>query len=71
VSTFTVENQDSFQAKVNLFPDMPDIVVTEPGVLKLLSSLDTKKSMGPENLSPLMLKEASYEITGILTFIFN
>jgi hypothetical protein len=71
VSTFTVENQDPFQAKVNLFPDMPDILVTEPGVFKLLSSLNTKKSMGPDNLSPLVLKKASYEITGIVTFIFN
>jgi hypothetical protein len=71
VSTFKVENLGPFQAKVNLFPDMPDILVTEPGVLKLLSSLDTKKSMGPDNLSPLILKEVSYEITGILSFIFN
>ena len=67
VSTFTVENQDSFQAKVKLFPDMPDILVTEQGVLKLLSSLDTKKSLGPDNLSPLVLKEARNVITGILT----
>ena len=70
-STFTVENQDSFQTNVNSFPDMPDILVTEPGVLKLLSSLDAKKSMGPDNISPLVLKEARNEIAGILTFIFN
>ena len=65
-STFTVENQDSFQTNVNSFPDMPDILVTEPGVLKLLSSLDAKKSMGPDNISPLVLKEARNEIAGIL-----
>ena len=38
-STFTVENLDSFQAKASISSVMPDILVTEPGVLKLLSSL--------------------------------
>jgi len=70
-STFTVENQDPFQAKSNVSSVMPDILVTEPGVLKLLTSLDPKKSMGPDNLSPVILKEASNKIAGILTFIFN
>ena len=57
--TFTVENQDPFQAKANVSSVMPNILATETGVLKLFSSLDTKKSMGPDSLSPVVLKEAS------------
>ena len=32
-STFTVENLDSFQAKASISSVMPNILVTEPGVL--------------------------------------
>jgi len=49
---------------------MPDILVTNPGVLKLLS-LDTKKSVGPDSISPQVLKEARHKIAPILTFIYN
>ena len=50
---------------------MSDIGVTQPGVLKLLASLDPKKSTGPDQLSPRILKEVSSEVTPVLTYIFN
>jgi len=45
-SVFTVEDA-SISISTSLYPDMPDIQVTTPGVLKLLSQLDVTKSMGP------------------------
>ena len=41
---------------------MPNIEVTAFGVQKLLSNLDAKKSIGPDEISPRILKEASEEI---------
>ena len=34
-------------------------------------SLDTKKSVGPDSISPQVLKEARHQIALILTFIYN
>jgi len=50
---------------------MPTFEVTAPGVHKLLSGLDTRKSLGPDEISPRVMKETSNEISDILTFIFN
>jgi len=50
---------------------MAPFEVASPGVLKLLSNLDTKKSTGPDELSPIILKDIKNEIMLILTFIFN
>ena len=70
-SVFTVKKPAPVSLGVSSFPDMPDILVTNPGVLKLLSSLDTKKSVGPDSISPQVLKEAKHQIAPILTFIYN
>src|SRR5208282_365093 len=50
---------------------MSDIQVTVNGVLKLLAGIDVKKSTGPDELSPRVLKESREEIAPVLTFIFN
>jgi len=50
---------------------MPNIEVTAFGVQKLLSNLDPKKSVGPDEISPRILKESSEEISPVLTSIFN
>jgi hypothetical protein len=50
---------------------MPNIQVTLPGVLKLLSSIQVDKSTGPDMLAPRVLKELCNEIAAVLTFIFN
>ena len=54
-----------------LFPDMPDIQITEPGVLKLLLNLKPHKAQGPDNISPKILKELAVEISPSLTLIFK
>jgi len=68
---FTVEKPAAVSLGASSFPDMPDILVTNPSVLELLSSLDTKKSVGPDSISPQVLKEARHQIALILTFIYN
>ena len=69
-SVFTVEKDGSIPISTSLCPDMPDIQVTTPGVLKLLFKLDVRKSMGPDGISPRILKETSHEVAPILTFIW-
>ena len=49
------------------FPKMENIVITAPGVRKLLANLDGSKSTGPEELSPRVLKEISFEIAPLLS----
>ena len=70
-SVFTIEKPNILQLHNSVYQDMSDIEVTQPGVLKLLASLDPKKSTGPDQLSPRILKEVSSEVTPVLTYIFN
>ena len=53
------------------YPDMPEIQVNEPGILKLLQNLKPHKAGGPDNIKPIILKQLAIEIAPILTFIFN
>ena len=53
------------------FPSLEDIIITEPGVLKLLQNLDPTKACGPDNISPKILKELANEIAPSLTLIFQ
>jgi len=53
------------------FPKMENFVITAPGVRKLLANLDGSKSTGPDELPPRVLKEVSFEVAPLLTFIFN
>jgi len=72
ISVFTDEDQDTIPTILpSIYPDMPAFEVTTPGVYKLLSGLDTRKSLGPDEISPRVMKETCSEISGILTFIFN
>ena len=66
-----MEKDGSIAISTSLYPDMPDIQVTTPGVLKLLSQVDVRKSMGPDGISQWILKGTSHEVAPILTFIFN
>jgi hypothetical protein len=50
---------------------MSNIEVTAFGVQKLLRNLDPEKSVGPDEISPRILKESSKEIYPVLTSIFN
>jgi Reverse transcriptase (RNA-dependent DNA polymerase) len=69
-SVFTTEN--------NLIPplnadhsSMDNILVTSPGVFKLLSNPDMKKSSGLDDIYPCILKECASELTSVLTYLFN
>jgi hypothetical protein len=53
------------------YSEMPDIHVTEKGVLKLLNNLKANKAPGPDNISPRILKELATDVAPILTCIFN
>ena len=59
----------------NLFPnhenDMPEIQVTEKGVLKLLQALNISKAAGPDGIRPKVLKELSSELAPIFTLLFQ
>ena len=59
----------------NLFPnhenDMPEIQVTENGVLKLLQALNISKAAGPDGIRPGVLIELSSELAAIFTLLFQ
>ena len=48
---------------------MPDIDISEAGVLKLLQKLQIHKAAGPDSIGPRFLKECSTAIAPILTQI--
>ena len=58
-------------SKPQLHPSCPDIVITCPGVVKLLSSLKAHKAPGPDGVSPRVLKELATTIGPILTVIYQ
>jgi len=70
-SVFTNERLDNIPKLESSYPNMPMFTVTVPGVFKLLSKLNPKKSTGPDELSPLVLKETASDISVVLTFIYN
>ena len=51
--------------------DMPEILVTENGVLKLRKALNISKAAGPDGIRPRVLKELSSELAHILTLLFK
>ena len=51
--------------------DMPEIQVTERGVLKLLQALNISKDAGPDGIRPRVLKELSSELAPIFTLLFQ
>ena len=50
---------------------MPDIVLSESGVRKLLTGLNPSKAAGPEAIKPVILKELSNEIAPLVIAIFR
>ena len=70
-SVFTQEDPNFTPLPSSPYPQISKITVTANGVQKLLESINGKKSSGPDDISPRILKELSREIAPILTFIFN
>ena len=53
------------------FPEMNNIIISEEGVKKQLSSLNPHKATGPDGLPAHVLKECAHEIAPYLTLIFQ
>ena len=72
-SVFTSENNNIPPTPVpNVkVPIMPDIVITERGVEKLLSELNPQKAAGPDRIPTRLLKMMSLEISPALTKLFQ
>jgi hypothetical protein len=56
---------------VSSTPEIPPIIIHHNGVMKLLTSLNPHKAMGPDSIPGRLLKETAKEITPALTFIFQ
>ena len=50
---------------------MPEIQVTEMGVLNLLQALNISKAADPDGIRPIVLKEQSSELAPIFTLFFQ
>jgi len=50
---------------------IPEPVFTCDQVINVLSNLDVNSACGPDNISPLVLKNCSYAIAPSLTIVFN
>ena len=50
---------------------MPESLIAEKGVLKLLKARNIAKAAGPDGIRPKVLKKLSSELTPILTLLFQ
>ena len=71
-SVFTSEDLSNMpDMGVSSTPEIPPIIIHHNGVMKLLTSLNPHKAMGPDSIPGRLLKETAKEITPALTFIFQ
>ncbi|MCG8048052.1 MAG: hypothetical protein JAY75_12610 [Candidatus Thiodiazotropha taylori] len=56
---------------LNNQPVMPEILLSEAGILKLLHNLNPNKAAGPDELKPLVLKELREVIAPMVRIIFQ
>ena len=72
-SVFTKEAEGDVPVPnyIRVQQDIQAITVTENIVLKVLQTLKTDKSLGPDSLHPRLLKELSESIANLLCIIFN
>ena len=71
-STFTREDTSHIpQPRGEPCSPMPDIIVTEEGVAKLLRRINPNKACGPDMIPARILKEFADEISSSLTAIFQ
>ncbi|MEW8548727.1 MAG: reverse transcriptase family protein, partial [Candidatus Thiodiazotropha sp.] len=55
----------------NSTPVMPDIRISETGILHLLKNLKPKKAAGPDRIKPVVLQELREELAPILKVLFE
>ncbi|CAH1245879.1 Hypp7594 [Branchiostoma lanceolatum] len=53
------------------FPSMGDITIRANGIEKLLASLNATKAVGPDGITPRVLRELAKELSPILTTIYQ
>ena len=71
-SVFTDEDMNNIPKMGNsTVQDIHKLVVTEPGVIKLLKKLDISKAIGPDLIPSRILREAADQIAPFLTYIYN
>ncbi|XP_071123861.1 uncharacterized protein [Mytilus edulis] len=71
-SVFTKEDGSTIPDKgLSNINSMNDITVTENGVFKLLTYLNTNKAAGPDEIPTKILKITAAELSPILTRIFE
>lgn len=70
-SVFSRESTNQIPFLRNMTSRMLPIEITVKGVAKLLSQLNTNKSLGPDGISPHILKQCSNELAPILANLFN
>ena len=70
-SVFTNENPMVNLPTQQVHPPMPEIIVSEEGVFKLLNEQDENKAPGPDGVPAKILKLFAAQLTPALTHIFN
>ncbi|MCP3930316.1 MAG: hypothetical protein GY705_14575 [Bacteroidetes bacterium] len=60
----------NFEKKDEL-PTMPDILVHQPGILKLLENINPNKAVGPDQIPGKFLKICAYEMSFVYTILFQ
>jgi hypothetical protein len=71
-SVFTTESIDNIPNKgVNPHPVIPSLIITTPGIQKLLNNINPHKASGPDNISGRILKDLQNFTAPILTIIFQ
>ena len=72
-SVFTIEDHNSVPSlhSIHHISAMPAISISTQGICNLLCNLDASKAMGPDRISPYILKYCAAEISPILQLIFT
>ena len=50
---------------------MPDFIISEAGISKLLKNLNPRKAAGPDKFKPVVLQELREELAPILKILFE
>lgn len=59
------------QPRRNDYPPMPPLVLTHDGILELLYNIDESKAIGPDGISPRVLKHCSQAVSPYLYVLYN
>jgi len=72
ISVFT--NQDHYplpHISKEITPDISQLMVNVDGIFNLLPKIGPNKAAGPDDIPPRSLKETTYQMSPLITFIFQ